>query len=169
MAVLEVFSDNLDPAQPNLSARFTNGVAFFINAPLIEPELEIDVYLQVYFPSVTGELVRNLPFTKTIEGSTLLNVTDTESLVTIPSEYLDTGLEMALLFLASDNTYLDVFVVTKGEQQETDFSELLEQLDLVFTTLQAILALLGVPVPPILPPGVPTTAQQNLFDFFFLE
>ena len=111
MAVQTVFSDNLDPSNFNLSDRFIDAVAFYIDAPLIDSELEIDVFLQVYFPSNSGERVRNLPLGKITEQSILLNQTDTESVVAISQEFLGTGVEMALLFLASSNTYLEAYII----------------------------------------------------------
>lgn len=114
MAVQTVFSSNLDPSIENLSTRFTDATAFYIDAPLIEPELEIDVFLQVYFPTSNNERIRVLSIGKISEASVLLNVTDTESVVTIPVEYVGTGLEMALLFLASSTTYLEAYVIGKN-------------------------------------------------------
>ena len=114
MALQTVFSSNLDPAKENLSTRFVDATAFYIDAPLIDSELEIDVFLQVYFPVLGGERTRVLSIGKISEASILLNVTDTESVVTIPSEYVGTGLEMALLFLASSNTYLEAYAIGKN-------------------------------------------------------
>lgn len=111
MALLTVFSDTLNPQAENLSVRFTGAVGFYIHAPLLTTELEIDVFLQVYLPNSSGERVRNIPFGKVEEQAILLNVTDTETLITIPSEYVDSSLEMALLFLASDAVYLEVYIV----------------------------------------------------------
>lgn len=132
MAVQTVFSDNLDPGNFNLSERFTDGVAFYIDAPLIDSELEIDVYLQVYFPTLNGERIRNLPLGKIIEQSILLNQTDTESVIAIPEEFLGTDIEMALLFLASSNTYLEAYVITKNytvKRLQNDIDEIREQLN----------------------------------------
>lgn len=114
MAVQTVFSDNLDPSNVNLSSRFKNGVGFYIDAPLIESELEIDVYLQVYFPSSSLERVRNIPLGTIKEQSILLNITDTETVMTIPNEYVDSDLEMALLFLPSSTTFLEAYVLGKN-------------------------------------------------------
>ena len=132
MAVQTVFSDNLDPGNFNLSERFTDGVAFYIDAPLIDSELEIDVYLQVYFPTAQSQRVRNLPLGKITEQSILLNQTDTESVVAIPEEFLGTGLDMALLFLASSTTFLEVYVITKNftvERLQNDIDQIKEQLN----------------------------------------
>ena len=52
-----------------------------------------------------------MPLGKLNNGQIILNQTDTESLTTIPSEYVDQGLEMALFFLSSDITYLEVYVL----------------------------------------------------------
>lgn len=111
MALLTVFSDILNPQAENLSVRFTNAVGFYIHAPLLSTELEIDVFLQVYLPNSSGERVRNIPLGKIEEQAILLNVTDTETLITIPTEYVDSNLEMALLFLTSDAVYLEVYIV----------------------------------------------------------
>ena len=132
MALQTVFSDNLNPARENLSIRFKDAIAFYIDAPFIDDQLEIDVFLQVYFPTATSERVRVLSIGKISEASILLNITDTESVVSIPEEYLGTGLEMALLFLASSNTYLEAYVVTKNytiERLQADIDEIKIQLD----------------------------------------
>ena len=100
MAVQTVFSNNLDPASPNLSARFTDATA-----------LEIDCFLQIYFPAQIGEQVRVIPIGKINEQSILLNLSDTETVSVIPIEFLNTNLEMALLFLASSETFLQAAVV----------------------------------------------------------
>lgn len=104
MAILTVFSNNLSPVQGSLSVRFTKAKGFFIDAPLTNFELEIDIFLQVYLPTPTGEKTRNLPLS-------VFNPHDTETLITIPDEYVDSGLEMALLFLASSTIYLEAYVI----------------------------------------------------------
>ena len=183
MAVQTVFNDNLDPSQPNLSSRFVDATAFYIAAPLISSELEIDVYLQVYFPTNADERVRNLALGKISEQSILLNVTDTESVIAIPSEFVGTGLEMALLFLASSTTYLEAYAIGKnctlcGIQQQIESVEnklnsiesvvndlannssaVSDVLDLI---LNLILTSVGVPVPIA---GISTIQQQ----FFGLQ
>ena len=83
MALLTVFSDNLDPENGSLTARFTNATAFYIDAPLLGAELEIDAYLQVYFPTAIGERVRNLPLGKLKDGEIKLNEIDSISVETI--------------------------------------------------------------------------------------
>ena len=132
MAVQTVFSDNLDPSNFNLSDRFIDAVAFYIDAPLIDSDLEIDVFLQVYFPTATSQRIRNFPLAKISEQSILLNQTDTESVVAIPDEFLGTGLEMALLFLASSITFLEAYIVTKNyntiQRLQDDIDQIKEQL-----------------------------------------
>ena len=140
MALKIIYSNNLNPAQPNITNRFTNAVGFFINAPLLDAELEIDCFLQVYFPFAATEEIRNYPLGKITEQAILLNLTDTESLVSIPQEFLDTDLEMSLLFLADDNTYLEVYVIQKSYN-------LVSRLDQLEASLNLILANLGIPVP----------------------
>lgn len=107
MAIQKVFSDNLSPTNSSLSARFTKATGFFIDAPLTNFELEIDIFLQVYLPMPTGEKIRNLPLF-------IANPYDTETLITIPHEYVDSGLEMALLFLSSSTTYLEAYVIDES-------------------------------------------------------
>lgn len=163
MAVQTVFSDNLDPAAPNLSSRFIDASAFYIDAPLIDSELEIDVYLQVYFPAAGAERVRNLPLGKISEQSILLNITDTESVTAIPSEFIGTGLEMALLFLASSNTFLEAYVIGKNCtvcQLKTEVDGIKSTLANLQQQLDRIEANSGNPVP------VGTSAQQQQQLFF---
>ena len=162
MVVQTVFSDNLDSSNPNLSSRFVDGTAFYIDAPLINSELEIDVFLQVYFPAAGSERVRNLPLGKISEQSILLNITDTESVVAIPSEFVGTGLEMALLFLASSNTYLEAYVIGKnctvcGLRIEID--DIKSTLASIQIQLDRIEANSGNPVPV----GTSAEQQQRLF------
>lgn len=111
MAVQTVFSDNLDPDNGSLTARFVNATAFYIDVPLLNAELEIDVYLQVYFPTATGERLRNLTLGKLKDGQIKLNEADTETVVPIPNEFIDSGLEMAIYFTPSDTTFLEVYVL----------------------------------------------------------
>lgn len=183
MALLTVFSNNLDPENGSLTARFTNATAFYIDAPLIGAELEIDVFLQVYFPTATGERLRNLALGKLKDGQIKLNEADTETVVPIPNEFLDSGLEMAIYFTPSDTTFLEVYVlgqectlcgiksqVTQLDDKITALSSKVDDLATVnssnqsalTTLLNLILAAVGLPVP-VLPA---TTAQQ---EFFFLQ
>ncbi len=167
MAVQTVFSSNLDPASENLTARFLNATAFYIDAPLITADLEIDVFLQVYFPVGASERVRNLPLGKVEEQAILLNVTDTQSVVTIPNEYVDSGLEMALLFLASYSTFLEVYVLGRDCtlcQIKAQNTAIKSQLDDMQNTLAQILTAVSTPTVPI-PLGISGMAQQ----FFFMQ
>lgn len=150
-----IYSSNLNPSQPNITERFTNAVGFFINAPFLNAELEIDCFLQVYFSFTSEEKIRNYPLGKITEQAILLNVTDTESLVSIPQEFLDTDLEMSLLFLASDNTYLEVYVIEKYSLETK-----LNQID---NKLNLILANLNIPVP------VSSVANFDQSDFAFFN
>ncbi|MEO1692186.1 MAG: hypothetical protein AAFR63_11755 [Cyanobacteria bacterium J06631_6] len=113
MVLQTVFSNNLNPATGSLTARFMNATAFYIDAPLLNAEMEIDVFLQVYFPSQSGERLRNLPLGKLKDGIIKLNETDTETVVPIPNEFVDSGLEMALFFLSSDETFIEVYILGK--------------------------------------------------------
>jgi hypothetical protein len=127
VALLTVFSDNLLPIAGNLSARFTQAIGFFVDAPLTQYELEIDIFLQVYIPTPTGEIARNLPLSTA-------NPLDTETLITIPSEYFDSGLEMALLFLASSDTYLEAYVIG-AECTSCDLDTKLNQINQLITDM----------------------------------
>ena len=151
MAVQTVFSNNLDPSQPNLSNRFTNATAFLIDLPLNSVELSIDCFLQVYIPTASGELARNLPLGKIEEQAIFLNQTDTETILPIPLELQHTGLEMALLFLASDNTYLEAFII----QQDYDLPDIFTAID---NKLNLIITELNIPVT-----NNPTIAEQEFF------
>ena len=113
MALQTVFSNNLDPQNGSLTARFINATAFYIDAPMLNAELEIDVFLQVYFPTETGERLRNLALGKLKDGQITLNETDTVTVEPIPNEFLDSGLEMALFFLPSEPIFLEVYVLGK--------------------------------------------------------
>ncbi|MEO0834784.1 MAG: hypothetical protein AAFY16_02095 [Cyanobacteria bacterium J06642_3] len=186
MALLTVFSNNLSPATGSLTSRFTNAAAFYIDAPLITSELEIDVFLQVYFPTATNERVRNLALGKLKDGQIKLNETDTETVVPIPDEFIDSGLEMALFFLSSSATFLEVYVLGKdctlcevsnevlalGNRLD-DIESKIDDLAVVNTNnnsnlttiLNLILNAIGVAAP--LPLPVPATAEQQAF--FFLQ
>ncbi len=165
MATQLVFNGNLDPASPNLSTRFIGATIFFIEAPTLNAELEIDVYLQVYLPGIIGETVRNVPLGKIEEQSILLNVTDTETANLIPTEYQNTGLEMALLFLASDTTYLYAIAVSPKCnlcQLKAQNDAIQDTQTIMQATLQQILDAVNQPVPT----SAPTTTQQQ---FFYLQ
>lgn len=144
MAQQIVFQGNLVPDQPNLSNRFSNAVAFFISAPLISAELEIDCYLQVYIPAVTGEVVRVINLGKIVEQAVYLNLADTETLSIIPSELLDTGLEMALLFLPSDETFIQAAVITQDCSVCEELAIMRQELAIVRQQNDLILQSLGV-------------------------
>ncbi len=126
MGVQQVFSGTTNPTSPNLSERFKDAIGFFISAPLIDIEIEIDVFLQIY---LLDEKIRNIPLGKVTEQAVLLNLTDTESVSIIPEEFQDTNLEMSLLFLPSQSFTLEAFVLTKEitltnlSQQITDLQE----------------------------------------------
>ena len=168
MAVLTVFSDNLNPTTGSLTTRFTQATGFYIDVPFLTVEMEIDVFLQVYFPTATGERVRNLPLGKLKDGEIKLNETDSETLISIPYEFVDSGLEMALFFLSSDTTYLDVYVVG-ADCTLCEIKSSIEQLQnansLTQQILELILNFLGISTP-FLPAAPPTSAQSS---FFFLQ
>lgn len=154
MTVQAVFSDNLNPSQPNLSNRFVDATAFFINLPLDSVELSIDCFLQIYIPTNSGELARNLPLGKIEQQTFFLNLIDTESILPIPVELQSTGLEMALLFLASDNTYLEAFIVKQDYDLPSSLSEIDNKLNLILNELN------------ISGQNNPTIAEQQ---FFFIN
>lgn len=160
MVLQIVFQDNLNPSAPNLSDRFTDAVGFFISAPLIAVEYEVDCFLQVYFPAIIGEQTRVINLGKITEQSILLNLTDTETANIIPNEFLDTGLEMALLFLSSDTTFIQAAIVKKT----CSLTEICSDLTQVKNALNLIANFLGVPIAPL--PVIPSSTQQA---FFFLQ
>ena len=143
MASQLVFSGNLDPASPNLSVRFNSAIGFFIQVSNLSAELEIDCFLQVYLPSVLGEVVRNIPLGKIEEQAILLNITDTETFNVIPDELQNTDLEMALLFLASDTSFVYAEVI----KPNCNLCVIASQLNVVNQKLDLILNNLGVPLP----------------------
>lgn len=177
MALITVFSDNLNPSAGSLTSRFTNATAFYIDAPLLGAELEIDCFLQVYFPAGPGERVRNLRLGSLKDGVIKLNETDTETVIPIPNEFVDSDLEMALFFLSSDTTFLEVYVLGAECGLKNDVLALGDRLDALeakidnlvtqnsdnasnlTTILNLILTAVGVPVP------IPAASQQ----FFFLQ
>ena len=142
MALTRVFRGRTDPTQPNLSARFTDATAFYIAAPFVDIEVEIDVFLQVYLPLGA---VRNIPLGKISEQAVLLNLTDTESVSLIPQEFLDANLEMALLFLPSQEFILEAFVISKDvnltdiQTQLTEISQQIGELETINNQNQDLL------------------------------
>ena len=172
MVLQTVFNSSLNPTTGSLTTRFVDATAFYINAPLLSDELELDVFLQVYFPTTTGERVRNLALGKLKDGQIKLNEVDTETVVPIPNEFLNSGLEMALFFLASESITLEVYVLG----QDCTLCELEDKIDgldnklntltsrvedlanansdsinTITTVLNLILNAVGIPVPPALP------------------
>ncbi len=169
MVLLTVFNSSLNPTTGSLTARFVNATAFYINAPLLPDELELDVFLQVYFPTAAGERVRNLALGKLKDGQIKLNEVDTETVVPIPNEFLDSGLEMALFFLASESITLEVYVLGQDctlcelenkidslDSKLDDLTSRVEDLanansdsiDNLTAILNLILNAIGFPVPP---------------------
>ena len=135
MVLQVVFQGNLTPSSENLSARFRNATAFYISAPLINAELQIDVFLQVYFPALIGEQVRVIPLGRIEEQAVVLNIIDSETVQVIPNEFVDTNLEMALLFLASDETFIQATIV-KPNYTLNDISDSLEEINAKLTTIE---------------------------------
>ncbi len=196
MAIQLLYSDNLDPDSGSLTARFSGATGFYIDAPTLGAELEIDVFLQVYLVDGEGETPRNLALGKLKDGEIKLNETDTETVTPIPDEFLDTGMEMALFFLPSEVVALDVWLVVPDcnlctidtglsalsttinnrfddiEAQLTAHSNSVDarfvMVNQTLAAMQATLAqiLAAVTVDVITPGAVPTQAEQ---DFFFLN
>ena len=153
MVLQQIYSNNLDPSQPNLTQRFSNAIGFFIDVPLLSSELEIDVFLQVYFNLGGREVARILPIAKIEEQAILLNKTDTETLFTIPQELVDSNTEMALLFLSSDNTYLEVYIVKSSLDIKNELTTINNKLNLIINNCTTVTS-----------PGL--TPQQQ---FFFIN
>lgn len=143
MALQLVFNNNLDPSAVNLSARFTNATAFIIEASLLNAELEIDCYLQVYVPGILGEIVRNVPLGRIEEQAVILNLADTQIASIIPAELLNTGLEMALLFVpaSGETTYLYATVV----KPDCTLCSINDRLNLIENKINILLARTPVP------------------------
>lgn len=139
MVLQQIYSRNLDPSQPNLTQRFSNAIGFFIDVPLIDDELEIDVFLQVYFNLGGREVARILPIARIEEQAILLNKTDTETLFTIPSELIDSSSEMALLFLSSDTTFLEVYIVKQSYNLNDELKIIKDKLDLILSRQREVI------------------------------
>ena len=69
---------------------------------------------------------------------------------------------MRLSILPSNGFFLEVILL----QPNSTTNDLLDSIEAIAQILQTILNLLGVPTPPVLPPAIPSQAQQ---DFFFLQ
>ena len=139
MVLQQIYSNNLDPSQPNLTQRFSNAIGFFIDVPLLSSELEIDVFLQVYFNLGGREVARILPIARIEEQAILLNKTDTETLFTIPSELIDSSSEMALLFLSSDTTFLEVYIVKQSYNLNDELKIIKDKLDLILSRQREVI------------------------------
>lgn len=157
MVLQQIYSNNLNPAIPNLTQRFTDIIGFFIDAPLITNDLEIDCFLQIYFNLGGREVARNLPLGKIEEQAILLNKTDTETIFSIPQEFVNSNHEMALLFLSSDNTFLEVYAVRKSINLADELTLINNKLDLILNNLDFVTL-------PTLP--TPITSEQG---FFFIN
>lgn len=142
MSYSVVFSQFLSPDQPNLSARFSDATGFYVNVPFEDVELEIDCFLQVYLNKENIEKVR-VHHLGTIDN--IKNIIDTETIFTIPLEYQNTGVEMALLFVPSQQTtlYLEAIIV----KQNVDLNVILDLLGTTNLKLNLLLESLNVPVP----------------------
>ncbi|MGK7951400.1 MAG: hypothetical protein AB4368_22100 [Xenococcaceae cyanobacterium] len=111
MVIQQVFNNTVNPDASNLSDRFTDAIAFFISAPLLTDEIEIDVFLQIYLDNSS---IRNIPLGRIEEQVMWINSIDTEIIQAINYEFVDTNLEMALLFLPSEAFTLEAFIVKKN-------------------------------------------------------
>ena len=112
--------------------------------------MEIDCYLQLYLTGISGEPVRNIPLGKIQESAILLNLTDTETVSTIPIEYIDTGLRMRLLFLASSTTFLYAYAIKPDCtlcQLDNKITALAQQQATLLNLVTGIFNFLGVPAP----------------------
>lgn len=87
--------------------------------------------MQLYLPN---DEVRNIPLTRIEEQSILLNIADSETATVISGEFVDTDLDMALLFLPSESFFLQAFVITK----DISLIELGQQLDSLQTEISEI-------------------------------
>ena len=161
MGLQLVFADNLDASKVNLSTRFTGATAFIIEAPLLSTELEIDCYLQIYVQGILGEIVRNVPLGRIEEQSVLLNLADTEICSIIPAELLETGLEMALLFVPSIAE--TAFIYATVIKPDCSLCALDARLDVIESKIDLIDAKLR-----ILIPVVPASMDSGDFNHFFL-
>lgn len=134
MALQIVFQNNLSPGTINLSSRFTDATGFYISAPFIANQYQIDVYLQIYFPTETVEQVRVISLGLIEETAILLNQINTERVSAIPIEYLNTGYEMALAFVSSDETFIQAAII----KPECTLSTVCNSLDSLKITLSNI-------------------------------
>lgn len=156
MALEIVFQNNLAPDSENLSTRFIDATGFYIAAPFLSSEYQIDVYLQLYLTTQTDEQVRVLSLGTIEEKAVWLNIIDTERFQTIPTELLSTGVEMALLFLSSDETFIQAAIV----KPECTISDVCSSLSAIEARLTAIEnALNSTPVENT----APTQSQQQFF------
>ncbi len=161
MALQLVFNNNLDSSAINLSTRFTGATGFIIEAPSIPDELEIDCYLQIYVQGILGEIVRNVPLGRIEEQSILLNLADTEICSIIPAELLETGLEMALLFVPSAAE--TAFIYASVIKPDCSICALDARLDVIESKIDLIDAKLN-----ILIPVIPVSIDSGDFNQFFL-
>ncbi len=156
MAIQLLFDGTLNPLTGTLTNRFSGATGFYIDAPNISSEIEIDVFLQVYVVTQAGEQPRNLALGKLKDGVIALNQTDTETISLIPSEYLESGLDMAFFFIPSEAIELDIWIVLPDcnlcgiETRLTALSDRLNQrLNNIETTLGRILTAVNAPDIPI--------------------
>jgi hypothetical protein len=115
MSVLKVFSGILKKDELNNSLTFDNAVGLFISTPNLDTEYEIDCYVQVHISIEELEFTRNYPLSKIKDDGAFFNRVDTDTLFILPRELLDTSAKLSLVFLSSDNTFLEAYILVKDD------------------------------------------------------
>jgi hypothetical protein len=120
-----ILSSTLNPSIENYSDTFSEGIGFYLIAPTLISEVEIDIFLQIQFSPTTIRLVRLEP----------LNVSNTERFTLIPAELREINVPMRLLILPNQAFLLEIILV-KVSYNDTLKDEIIDTLtDLIITSL----------------------------------
>lgn len=120
-----IFSNTLDPTVENYSDTFLGAIGFYLIAPSLTSEVEIDIFLQVNFSPTIIRLVKLEP----------LNISNTERLTLIPAELRELSVPMRLLILPSQAFFLEIILV-KVTYNDALKDEIIDTLsNLIITSL----------------------------------
>lgn len=132
---VSIFNQTTVSDAENRSIEFTSGLGFYLIAPTIADEIEIDIFLQVQLsPSIVRQ-VRLEP----------MNLSNTERLTLIPSQLANLGLPMYLAIFPSEAIDLEIILL----QPISPLEEITELLDKLNQLLEIILNFFNIPLPVI--------------------
>ncbi len=112
-----IFSGGVGALSENTTESFSDGIAFFVEAPDISDELELDFYLQFAVNGFQNKGVKLTPEP----------IADTLFLYIIPEELSNTGEQFYASFISNTSTAIEVWIIKKDTSLAT-IDEKLEEI-----------------------------------------